>query len=918
MFCTVLPGEDYVVAVCNFLKRTIEENDKVLLVVPDRKSFAPVLSCLRVHHGIKFDKSAVDILFFRPKKDAFSELKILIPAYFALRKMKKSFLAGDKKIKLANDFLKLLEHSQIVDFQNLQNEIRNNAIPKYNEITQMVYEILNSIQDFSDYKMEFNLDAYDDYKIIFFGSTYNCRYERNELKNVMNKRDYVVFLPRHNPSLLDASRLCIINTFEGNFLPVQNILLLLQEFKLSSSDIRIVDGKGDVCDQGQEEDILYDFSKILFSKRNLHIKDSPCTTLPNCNIIKTSSFYDEARCIFEIIKNALAKKETVAVINSNMYVRNYLDVHLKNIDGCKYCSEESFLFEVADVALVTNTIEFICGINSAIGAHSLLSILKNRYVTFGYEEDHYSELLTCLEMNIVRSASGRKSWNKFKEKASCVQNLCEFVHKIDYAFKPLMELLEKNENISCLEILDAHLETINRLLFPSDITKISKNIESVFDVLKKICSYGNYTFASLFEYRTVIKFLCSNLKIENEFDEQVDVAFLSQNFKILDCYDVVVISDFAEGKWDSYLTPNLALNDDTRKLLNIAPSTLERSRIEYFLYLCLYKKECYITYSSVDTDGNIQFEHKWSMYIRIIYEMHGAECFHDYVTSKESRQVENYNIIQPEPKVDGKRLPRKFSATMIEALIRDPYALYAKYVMNLYKPLAIDQELLPGTFGTIVHNIFEKYAGNYERFEVDCNEAMKEYARQEFMKYKNLFELQTIWKRKFLNAARDFISLDRQRRENIQEIMLERRFAWAIDDLGITVEAICDRVELLDDGTIAIIDYKTSSTLPTGIDVKSGFSPQLLIQAIVAENELKRPVSHLSYWHITSAGISEKIPIKKDLESYIIDAKKGLYDLLRTLLNGDLRLSAVPNYDKKSAYNDYSCMEREEEWRKFG
>jgi ATP-dependent helicase/nuclease subunit B len=85
-----------------------------------------------------------------------------------------------------------------------------------------------------------------------------------------------------------------------------------------------------------------------------------------------------------------------------------------------------------------------------------------------------------------------------------------------------------------------------------------------------------------------------------------------------------------------------------------------------------------------------------------------------------------------------------------------------------------------------------------------------------------------LWRPRFAAAARGFIDFERSRRNAIAGSRTEIKGKLALGDFTLT--GVADRIDLLNDGTAAILDYKTGA-LPSKKQVTQLLSPQLPLEA---------------------------------------------------------------------------------------
>ena len=144
-------------------------------------------------------------------------------------------------------------------------------------------------------------------------------------------------------------------------------------------------------------------------------------------------------------------------------------------------------------------------------------------------------------------------------------------------------------------------------------------------------------------------------------------------------------------------------------------------------------------------------------------------------------------------------------------------------------------------------------------------------------------------------------------------------------DAGFVVTAKADRIDMLPDGSLGIVDYKTG-TVPTYSQVEVGFSPQLPLEAAIAQAggfpgvEASRPGELL---HVRLTGGStpgEAKPVRarrgpgKSPEELARDALAGLEKLVASYADPRRPYLARPRVRWKSAHAEYDHLARVAEW----
>ncbi|MCV0379828.1 double-strand break repair protein AddB [Nitratireductor sp.] len=191
---------------------------------------------------------------------------------------------------------------------------------------------------------------------------------------------------------------------------------------------------------------------------------------------------------------------------------------------------------------------------------------------------------------------------------------------------------------------------------------------------------------------------------------------------------------------------------------------------------------------------------------------------------------------RPEPAPAVEARPTRFSVTEIETLRRDPYAVYAKRILELVAldPLIRD----PGAAerGNLFHDILEHFIKEVD--DPSGHEALDRLiaiGRRLFAEAGLPQDVATVWWPRFERTAEAVIEWERGRAEGIA-----RRHAEAISSavevakLGLTLSGRADRIDIRDDGSADILDYKTGAT-PSRRQAHTLISPQLALEAALLQ-----------------------------------------------------------------------------------
>ncbi len=280
------------------------------------------------------------------------------------------------------------------------------------------------------------------------------------------------------------------------------------------------------------------------------------------------------------------------------------------------------------------------------------------------------------------------------------------------------------------------------------------------------------------------------------------------------------------------------------------------------------------------------------------------------------------------PPLDAR--PRKLAVTQVEALTRDPYAVYARNVLRLYAMQRPDEPMEQRARGTAIHEAFERFAGEWA--DLDPGAAAGRFAALYLAELRKAGAPAVALARETALAKEAGVwiaDMETRRRAAAPQVLVEQSGEIRFDTArgAFTLTAKADRLELTPDGRVHVLDFKTGPE-PSRKMVDAGFSPQLtLTAAIIARggfHELgPREPGDLVYVRITGrrpAG-DEVVSLASGAESRE-GADKAFAGLKALIARYDdpaqpYRSRTAPQFVKTYA-SDYDHLARVYEWSASG
>ncbi|MGB3554637.1 MAG: double-strand break repair protein AddB, partial [Jannaschia sp.] len=257
--------------------------------------------------------------------------------------------------------------------------------------------------------------------------------------------------------------------------------------------------------------------------------------------------------------------------------------------------------------------------------------------------------------------------------------------------------------------------------------------------------------------------------------------------------------------------------------------------------------------------------------------------------------------------------PNRLSVTAIETLIRDPYAIYARYILGLRPLPPLRQGPDARVRGIVVHEAMERFArdtpGPLSEDAVDRLRHALETTLEEETPWP---AMRRIWLGKFERLLPDLAQAEAGRRAIGAPLFLEEQGMLPLPGLDFTLTAKADRIDLRGDA-VAIYDYKTG-TPPTPKQQET-FAKQLLLEAVMVEDGAfdgiaRRRVEEVAYLQVGSRYDERRVKIDPDI---LTVTRAGLRDLIAAYANGRPYTARLAP-DLIAYESDYDHLSRRGEW----
>ncbi|HJK86497.1 MAG TPA: PD-(D/E)XK nuclease family protein [Candidatus Megaira endosymbiont of Nemacystus decipiens] len=293
-------------------------------------------------------------------------------------------------------------------------------------------------------------------------------------------------------------------------------------------------------------------------------------------------------------------------------------------------------------------------------------------------------------------------------------------------------------------------------------------------------------------------------------------------------FDLVIIPDLNEGSYPNVNKPSPWISKDQQEKLGMITPQDKFNELFYEFYLNLQNKNVLITRSKKDFDNKNTLP---SPFILSLQKALGQS-----VLNKKILWGSSEKCVSPKILANSKFFPSLIYATDVELLIKAPYNFYAKKILKLRKTEEISDSANLADFGNFIHLVFEEYTKNYNTLLKNQIEEVASLADKLITNINATSQDKKIWKIKINAMLEDIVDFEQKRRKTAARVFTEIKGSIKLTVLGKEVEiaAIADRIEIDSVGGARILDYKTGQ-LPSKQDVLSGIAPQMIIEAIILQ-----------------------------------------------------------------------------------
>ena len=573
---------------------------------------------------------------------------------------------------------------------------------------------------------------------------------------------------------------------------------------------------------------------------------------------------------------------------------------------------------------------------SGFAPRPLMAMLQHQLAASGLDKAKFRENVRRLDLRLrgPRPEGGLGGIVKLLRSQGGSEGLVKFVEeRIAAPLKPLTSL---KPNIPCdlAECLDALGESAEGLgKLPDEPLAVwqGQTGTRVARFLVQATSAGKAAGTTIKpdELPAVLSVLMQNETIYPNRVGHPRLAVMGSVEARMHSADLMILGGMNEGTFPSRPVGDPWMSNSMRVDFGLPPTNWRVGLAAHDAYMAMARPQVLIT-RAARQDGAPTEPSRWIRRLDTILSVAGLkrEDAPEYIQIAAARNsVEGAvsPIAPPEPTLDSATRPRKFSATEMDTLLKDPYAIYAKKVLKLRALDPLDQAPGPAERGSFIHDVLKVFTKRYPEGPLpdDALDQLLADGRAEFTKLPDTPWGEALWWPQFEAVARWFIAIEELRADENRHRHAEISGEMEVDGLTApyTLTARADRIDVLADGALRIIDYKTGG-IPTASAVNGGRALQLVVEAALAAGghfpgiDAGRRIKALEYWKLSGRGDAPGEIRNRTLDGPDLENAGGnLIGLLHQFDDDDAAYVSEPVAREANRYSDYKHLARLAEWK---
>ncbi len=659
----------------------------------------------------------------------------------------------------------------------------------------------------------------------------------------------------------------------------------------------------------------------------------PHAALEGIKIIESDSLLDEARMVAVAMRGVLeTPSKTAALITPDRTLARMVSAQLRRFGIIVDDSAGRPLSTSAPACFLRLVVEMAA---TRYAPSSLLAVLRHPLAAAGMDTAKCRKLSREMEILLLRGIRRESGLYGLLEAASASSDasgeLVSLLRELMEKSAGFAQLFLPHSNATFKQLLQQHIgfaqwlattdtEAGEKRLWAGDAGNALAELIAGWDMQAEILPVIDaITYPGLFDS------LLGSETYNTQLGLHPRLHILGPLEARLQSYDLIIMGSLNEGTWPRKNQPDPWMSRPQREAFGLPPADMVIGQGAHDFVMHLSNPEVLLTRAR-KVDGVPSIASRWLVRIKTLLEARATEQFSKmnddsyYLDAKsimeKAAQIEEIKAPMPTPPLEAR--PRKLRVTDIDIWLRDPYSIYARYILGLHKLDEIDREPGASDFGNIVHKALENFTRLFpDELPGDAYEQLIGCGRDAFSGFIDRPSVASLWWPRFVAMAGWFLGQEQERRKFAESIYSEVKASWnfSVDGREFGLRTRIDRIEKLRTRGYALIDYKTG-TVPSKRDIEKGASNQLPLEALIVQNGKLPPsisnaaVVQMEYWKLSGSETKcEVSQVNADAE----EARKMLEGLVRKFDDEKTPYNAQSE-GVMLRYNDYEHLTRRKEW----
>lgn len=760
-----------------------------------------------------------------------------------------------------------------------------------------------------------------DYHIIAAGSTGSQPATANLLKIIASLPQGMVILPSLDKEMKEQDWNLV-----GETHPQYILKQLLEKMEISREQVELLIPYSHQFNREKYIHSIFAPPALTTNWSSIELPESQA--LEGVKLIEADTLLDEARMIAIAMREALETPEkTVALITPDRTLARMVSAQLQRFDITVDDSAGRPLDASPSACFLRLVVEMIA---SRAAPATLLAVLRHPLAAAGINTAQCRLLSRELELLLLRGIRRESGLSGLLKAAIADKNststLIDFLKKLEENSAEFSQLVRLNHNATLQQLLAAHI-AFAQWLASSDKQSGEQRLWAgeAGNALAEIIAQWNMQASVLppidsLTYPALFETLLSAETYRPQAGLHPRLHILSPMEARLQRYDLVILASLNEGTWPQNVQSDPWMSRPQRAVFGLPSPERVIGQSAHDFVMQLFAPEVLLTRAR-KIEGTPAIASRWWVRIQTLIAGRMPEIFAKM--NDDSYFIEAKNILEkpatlnaivaPTPTPPLSARPRKLRVTTIDNWLRDPYSIYARYILNLRKLDEIDREPDASDFGILVHKALENFTRSFPKeLPENAYEQLLVSGRSAFADFIDRPAVACLWWPRFVAMASWFIAEEKVRRGFIESVYSEINACWDFEVNGkpFSLSTRIDRLEKLQSRSYALVDYKT------GVVPKNNDSNQLPLEALIMQHgQLPEgistgAVSQMEYWKLSGNEVKCEITqVEVDIE----ETRKMLEELIAKFDDETTPYNAQTE-GSPMRYNDYEHLTRRKEW----